>query len=76
MNEDFIWQIVKLTDPNSRDCTRKRCKTIRSNNKESKNSGYISFANHIGADEKEIKNLFALIGSIPSSVTDTKKRNQ
>ena len=66
--EDFIWQIVKLTDPNSRDCTRKKMQNhIRSNNKESKNSGYISFANHIGADEKEIKNLFALIGSIPSS---------
>jgi hypothetical protein len=40
---------------------------VRSNNKESKNSGYISFANHIGADEKEIKNLFAAIGAIPTS---------
>jgi len=66
--EDFIWQIAQKTDPTSRDCTIKKMQNhIRSNNKESKNSGYISFANHIGADEKEIKNLFALIGSIPTS---------
>jgi len=66
--EDFIWNIVQKTDPNSRDCTLKKMQNhIRSNNKETKNSGYISFANHIGADEKEIKNLFSLIGSIPSS---------
>jgi len=66
--EDFIWQIVKITDPNSRDCTQKKMANhVRSNNKETKNSGYISFANHIGAEEKEIKNLFACIGSIPSS---------
>ena len=66
--EDFIWNIVQKTDPNSRDCTFKKIQNhVRSNNKESKNSGYKSFANHIGADEKEIKNLFASIGSIPSS---------
>ena len=66
--EDFIWQIVQKTDPNSRDCSIKKIQNhIRSNNKENKNSGFISFANHIGADEKEIKNLFALIGSVPTS---------
>ena len=66
--EDFIWQIVQKTDPTSRDCSIKKMQNhVRSNNKESKNSGYISFANHIGADEKEIKNLFATIGAIPTS---------
>ena len=66
--EDFIWQIVQKTDPNSRDCKLKKMQNhVRSNNKESKNSGYKSFANHIGADEKEIKNLFKYIGSVPSS---------
>ena len=65
--EDFIWQIVQKTDPSSRDCTIKKMQGhVRSNNKETKNSGYVSFADHIGADHKEIKNLFALIGSIPS----------
>jgi hypothetical protein len=66
--EDFIWQIVQKTDPTSRDCTlKKMVNHVRSNNKENRNSGFISLANHIGADEREIKNLFALIGSIPSS---------
>ena len=66
--EDFIWQIVQKTDPTSRDCTlKKMVNHVRSNNKENRNSGFVSLANHIGADEREIKNLFALIGSIPSS---------
>ena len=66
--EDFIWQIVQITDPNSKDCTFKKMQgCVRSNNKEKRNSGYVSCANQIGADEKELKNLFALIGSIPSS---------
>ena len=66
--EDFIWQIVQKTDPTSRDCTlKKMVNHIRSNNKENRNSGFVSFADHIGADQKEIKNLFALIGSIPTS---------
>ncbi|MGI9571928.1 MAG: AAA family ATPase [Candidatus Actinomarinaceae bacterium] len=66
--EDFIWQIVQKTDPISRDCTlKKMVNHVRSNNKENRNSGFVSFADHIGADQKEIKNLFALIGSIPTS---------
>ena len=66
--EDFIWQIVQKTDPTSRDCTlKKMVNHVRSNNKENRNSGFISLANHIGADEREIKNLFSLIGSIPTS---------
>ncbi len=39
---------------------------VRSNNKETKNSGYISFATHIGADKVLVKNLFKMIGSVPS----------
>ena len=66
--EDFIFEIVQRTDPQSRDCTRKKMQNhIRSNNKEQKNSGYISFATHIGADKVEIKKLFNLIGSVPQS---------
>ena len=66
--EDFIWQIVQKTDPTSRDCTlKKMVNHVRSNNKENRNSGFVSLANHIGADEREIKNLFSLIGSIPTS---------
>ena len=66
--EDFIWQIVQKTDPTSRDCTHKKMVNhVRSNNKENRNSGFVSLANHIGADEREIKNLFSLIGSIPTS---------
>ena len=40
---------------------------VQSNNKEKKNSGYQSFAQHVGADAKEMKNLFKLIGSVPTS---------
>ena len=66
--EDFIWQIVQKTDPTSRDCSIKKMQNhVRSNNKENRNSGFVSLANHIGADEREIKNLFSLIGSIPTS---------
>ena len=66
--EDFIYQIVQKTDPNSRDCTIKKMQNhVKSNNKEKKNSGYTSFANHVGGDAKEIKNLFKYIGSVPSS---------
>jgi hypothetical protein len=65
---DFIWQIIQKTDPKSKDCIIKKVYNhIKSNNKENKNSGFVSFANHVGADEKEVKNLFNLIGSIPSS---------
>ena len=74
--EDFIWQIVQKTDPNSRDCSIKKMQNhVRSNNKENKNSGFISFANHIGADEKEIKHLFSLIGSIPTSDGNEKTKS-
>ena len=66
--EDFIYQIVSKTDPNSRDCTIKKMQNhVKSNNKEKKNSGYTSLANHLGVDPKEIKNLFKYIGSVPSS---------
>ena len=66
--EDFIYQIVQKTDPNSRDCTLKKMQNhVKSNNKEKKNSGYTSLANHLGVDPKEIKNLFKYIGSVPSS---------
>ena len=66
--EDFNYDICEITDPKSKDFTRKKMERhVQSNNKEKKNSGYKSFAQHIGADEKEIKNLFKLIGSIPSS---------
>ena len=45
--EDFIYQIVQKTDPNSRDCTIKKMQNhVKSNNKEKKNSGYTSLANH------------------------------
>ena len=65
---DFLLAIGEQTRPGGRDTTEKKMERIvKSNNQEKKNSGYISFANHIGADEKEIKKLFALIGSIPSS---------
>ena len=66
--EDFIYDICEITDKDSRDFTRKKMQNhVRSNNKETKNSGYISFANHIGADKLTIKNLFKLIGSVPDS---------
>ena len=66
--EEFLWEIVRITDPNSKDCTLKKVHNhIKSNNKETKNSGYQSLADHIGADAKELKNIFSLIGSIPSS---------
>ena len=65
--EDFVWQIVQRTDGQSRDCTKKKMENhVRSNNKETKNSGYISFATHIGADKVLVKNLFKMIGSVPS----------
>jgi len=66
--EEFIFEVVQRTDPESRDCTRKKMQNhIRSNNKETKNSGYISFAKHIGAEALDIKNLFKMIGSVPDS---------
>ena len=65
--EDFIFEIVQRTDGQSRDCTQKKMENhVRSNNKETKNSGYMSFAKHIGADKVFIKNLFKMIGSVPS----------
>ena len=65
---EFVLAIGEQTRPGGRDTTLKKMQRIvRTNNQEKKNSGYMSFANHIGADEKEIKSLFALIGSIPTS---------
>ena len=65
--EEFIFEIVQRTDGQSRDCTQKKMENhVRSNNKETKNSGYMSFAKHIGADKVFIKNLFKMIGSVPS----------
>ena len=65
--EEFIFEIVQRTDGQSRDCTQKKMENhVRSNNKETKNSGYISFAKHIGADKVLVKNLFKMIGSVPS----------
>ena len=65
--EEFIFEIVQRTDGQSRDCTKKKMENhVRSNNKETKNSGYMSFAKHIGADKVFIKNLFKMIGSVPS----------
>ena len=66
--ENFIYDICEITDPKSKDFTRKKMERIvKSNNKETKNSGYQSFAQHVGADAKEMKNLFKLIGSVPTS---------
>ena len=65
--EEFIFEIVQRTDGQSRDCTQKKMENhVRSNNKETKNSGYMSFAKHIGADKVFVKNLFKMIGSVPS----------
>ena len=65
---DFVLAIGEQTRPNGRDTNlKKRYRQIKSNNAEKKNSGYISFANHVGADPKEVKKLFKLIGSVPSS---------
>ena len=65
--EEFIFEIVQRTDGQSRDCTQKKMENhVRSNNKETKNSGYMSFAKHIGADKVLVKNLFKMIGSVPS----------
>ena len=66
--EDFLYDVCGITDPNSKDYTLKKMQRhVASNNKETKNAGYISFANHVGADAKEIKKLFDLIGNIPQS---------
>ena len=40
---------------------------VESNNKETKNSGYVSLADQLGVDKLEVKNLFRLIGSVPDS---------
>tara|TARA_Y100000114_G_scaffold146589_1_gene157449 strand:+ start:636 stop:2438 length:1803 start_codon:yes stop_codon:yes gene_type:complete len=65
---DFVLAIGEQTRPGGRDTNlKKRYRQIKSNNEEKKNSGYISFANHVGADPKEVKKLFKLIGSVPSS---------
>ena len=66
--EDFIYDICEITDKHSRDFTRKKMQNhVRSNNKGTKNSGYISLAQQLGADKLEIKNLFKRIGSVPDS---------
>lgn len=65
---DFIYDICEQTDKASKDFSRKKMERhVATNNKENKNAGYVSFANHVGADPKEIKQLFNLIGNIPSS---------
>ena len=73
--ENFIWDIVQLSDPYSNDCNKKKMQNhIISNNKERKNAGYVSFADHIGKGEKEIKKLFELIGTIPSNDKNEKSK--
>ncbi len=65
---ETLLDILKITDPNSRDCNIKKCfRLVKCNNEEKKNAGYTAFANHIGADPKEIKQLFSYIGDIPES---------
>ena len=55
---ETLLDILKITDPNSRDCNIKKCfRLVKCNNEEKKNAGYTAFANHIGADPKEIKQL-------------------
>ena len=60
MNEKILFiRSFQKTDPNSRDCTIKKMQNhVKSNNKEKKNSGYTSLANHLGVDPKEIKKSF------------------
>ena len=54
--EEFLFDVCGITDPNSKDYTLKKMQRhVASNNKETKNAGYISFANHVGADPKEVK---------------------
>ena len=65
---DFLLAIGEQTRPGGRDTNLKKMyRLVKSNNQERKNAGYISFANHVGADPKELKKLFKLIGSVPSS---------
>ena len=64
----FLLDIISITEPNTRDCNIKKMQRhVKANNQEKKNAGYISFASHIGADPKKIKELFSWIGDIPSS---------
>ena len=46
--EDFIWKLFKRQTRTVEIAHKKMQNHIRSNNKETKNSGYKSFANHIG----------------------------
>ena len=65
---DFILSIGEYVDPNGRDTNlAKMRRIVESNNKETKNSGYVSLADQLGVDKLEVKNLFRLIGSVPDS---------
>jgi len=66
--EDFLFDFYSIVLPNDRDTNRKKFQRIvKANNQQTKNAGYIAYADYIGAEPKHMKTWLGWIGNPPGS---------
>ena len=66
--EDFLFDFYSIVLPNDRDTNRKKFQRIvKANNQQTKNAGYIAYADYIGAEPKHMKTWLGWIGNPPGA---------
>ena len=66
--EDFLFDFYSIVLPNDRDTNRKKMqRVVKANNQQTKNAGYIAYADYIGAEPKHMKTWLGWIGNPPGS---------
>ena len=66
--EDFLFDFYSIVLPNDRDTNRKKLQRIvKANNQQTKNAGYIAYADYIGAEPKHMKTWLGWIGNPPGA---------
>ena len=66
--EDFLFDFFSIVLPNDRDTNRKKFQRIvKANNQQTKNAGYIAYADYIGAEPKHMKTWLGWIGNPPGA---------
>ena len=66
--EDFLFDFYSIVLPNDRDTNKKKFQRIvKANNQQTKNAGYIAYADYIGAEPKHMKTWLGWIGNPPGA---------
>ena len=66
--EDFLFDFYSIVLPNDRDTNRKKFQRIvKANNQQTKNAGYIAYADYIGAEPKHMKTWLGWMGNPPGA---------